>query len=229
MSHGRIRLDTIFIDEGFGSLDTENDSGTLDLVLQVLQEIVGKNRAVGLISHVPLVQQAVPNGFSIVKGVDGSRVERRSRSDAVPPRSNRTVARSHSPSAFERVLSRKRSMSRDHVGHSDILRFAEEHVNLPQDKAQEHRAQARRLREKLETYVDEHPDFRFARCCCRAAGLNVKMSHRCTHRLQEGVRPDLVAALKLPGQDPSSVDGVARSIMRSRSWWTILPAPLPTR
>lgn len=77
MSHGRIRLDTIFIDEGFGSLDTENDGGTLDLVLQVLQEIVGRNRAVGLISHVPLVQQAVPNGFSIVKGVGGSRVERR--------------------------------------------------------------------------------------------------------------------------------------------------------
>jgi len=77
MSHGRIRLDTIFIDEGFGSLDTENDSGTLDLVLQVLQQIVGRNRAVGLISHVPLVQQAVPNGFSIVKGVVGSRIERR--------------------------------------------------------------------------------------------------------------------------------------------------------
>jgi exonuclease SbcC len=77
MSHGRIRLDTIFIDEGFGSLDTDNDSGTLDLVLQVLQEIVGKSRAVGLISHVPMVQQAVPNGFSIVKGIDGSRVERR--------------------------------------------------------------------------------------------------------------------------------------------------------
>lgn len=77
MNHGRIRLDTIFIDEGFGSLDIENDGGTLELVLHVLQEIVGKNRAVGLISHVPLVQQAVPNGFSIVKTMDGSRVERR--------------------------------------------------------------------------------------------------------------------------------------------------------
>lgn len=77
MSHGRIRLDTIFIDEGFGSLDTENDGGTLDLVLQVLQEIVGRSRAVGLISHVPLVQQVVPIGFSIVTSADGSRVERR--------------------------------------------------------------------------------------------------------------------------------------------------------
>jgi len=50
-------------------------------------------------------------------------------------------------------------MSREHVGHRDILAFAEERVNLPQDKAQEYRAQARRLREKLEVYVGEHPDF----------------------------------------------------------------------
>ncbi|ARW49437.1 CBASS oligonucleotide cyclase [Acetobacter pasteurianus] len=50
-------------------------------------------------------------------------------------------------------------MSRDYVGHCDIMRFAEERVNLPQDKAQEYRAQAWRLRDKLEGYVDEHPDF----------------------------------------------------------------------
>lgn len=77
MNHGGIRLDTIFIDEGFGSLDTENGSGTLDLVLQVLQDIVGQSRAVGLISHVPLVQQAVPNGFSVIKELGGNRIEKR--------------------------------------------------------------------------------------------------------------------------------------------------------
>lgn len=76
-SHGAIRLDTIFIDEGFGSLDTENDSGTLDRVLQVLQDIVGASRSVGLISHVPLVQQAVPVGFTIQKGIGGSSIEKR--------------------------------------------------------------------------------------------------------------------------------------------------------
>lgn len=75
MTNGAIRLDTIFIDEGFGSLDTENDAGTLDQVLQVLQNIVGERRAVGLISHVPLVQQAVPNGFTVHKGVNGSQIE----------------------------------------------------------------------------------------------------------------------------------------------------------
>ncbi len=77
MTNGAIRLDTIFIDEGFGSLDTENDAGTLDQVLQVLQSIVGERRAVGLISHVPLVQQAVPNGFTVHKGVNGSQIKAR--------------------------------------------------------------------------------------------------------------------------------------------------------
>jgi exonuclease SbcC len=74
---GKVRLDTIFIDEGFGSLDTENGSGTLDQVLQVLSSIVRQNRAVGLISHVPLVQEAIPNGFYVRKGTSGSSVEER--------------------------------------------------------------------------------------------------------------------------------------------------------
>ncbi|MBY5828650.1 nucleotidyltransferase [Rhizobium leguminosarum] len=50
-------------------------------------------------------------------------------------------------------------MSRLHVDHADIVRFAEDRVNLPSDKASEYRAQARRLREKLEGYLSEHPDF----------------------------------------------------------------------
>ena len=74
---GKVRLDTIFIDEGFGSLDTENGAGTLDQVLQVLNSIVRQNRAVGLISHVPLVQEAIPNGFYVRKGISGSSVEER--------------------------------------------------------------------------------------------------------------------------------------------------------
>ena len=50
-------------------------------------------------------------------------------------------------------------MSREHVDHGDIARFAQERVNLPREKANEYRAQARRLREKLDAYVDQHPDF----------------------------------------------------------------------
>jgi hypothetical protein len=50
-------------------------------------------------------------------------------------------------------------MSREHVGHRDILRFAEERVNLRRDDATELRAQANRLRDRLEIYLNEHPDF----------------------------------------------------------------------
>ena len=50
-------------------------------------------------------------------------------------------------------------MSRTHVNHGEIVRFAQDKVNLPKDKADEFRAQARRLRERLETYLQAHPDF----------------------------------------------------------------------
>lgn len=50
-------------------------------------------------------------------------------------------------------------MSRDHVGHADIVAFADERVNLKRDDAAELRAQANRLRERLEGYLAEHPDF----------------------------------------------------------------------
>lgn len=50
-------------------------------------------------------------------------------------------------------------MARQHVDHADIVRFAQDKVNLPRDRANEYRAQVRRLRERLEAYLSEHPDF----------------------------------------------------------------------
>lgn len=50
-------------------------------------------------------------------------------------------------------------MTREHISHKDIARFAQERVNLPKEKADEFRAQAKRLRDRLETYLSEHPDF----------------------------------------------------------------------
>ena len=54
-------------------------------------------------------------------------------------------------------------MSRAHIDHREVLRFAEEKVNLPKDKADEYRAQAGRVREKLENYISDHPDFSLKR------------------------------------------------------------------
>lgn len=50
-------------------------------------------------------------------------------------------------------------MSRVHVSHNDIANWAIERVNLPKDKATKYREQANRLREKVQNYLSEHPDF----------------------------------------------------------------------
>jgi tRNA nucleotidyltransferase (CCA-adding enzyme) len=50
-------------------------------------------------------------------------------------------------------------MSRNHVSHAEIALFAKDRVNLPKDKADEYRAQVQRLRDKLQAYIGEHPDF----------------------------------------------------------------------
>lgn len=50
-------------------------------------------------------------------------------------------------------------MSREHVSHSDIARFADARVNLKREDAGELRAQANRLRDKLQIYLSDHPDF----------------------------------------------------------------------
>ncbi len=50
-------------------------------------------------------------------------------------------------------------MAREHVNHRDLVQFAQEKVNLPKDRADAYRTQARGLRDKLENYLNEHPDF----------------------------------------------------------------------
>ncbi len=45
---GGVRLETLFIDEGFGSLDPES----LDLAIQTLIDLQQMGRTIGLISHV---------------------------------------------------------------------------------------------------------------------------------------------------------------------------------
>ncbi|OZD46340.1 hypothetical protein CH252_21220 [Rhodococcus sp. 06-1477-1B] len=53
---GGIRLDTLFIDEGFGSLDDE----TLDLAMRTLDELRQGGRTVGVISHVAAMKDQLP-------------------------------------------------------------------------------------------------------------------------------------------------------------------------
>lgn len=54
-------------------------------------------------------------------------------------------------------------MSLKHVSHSEISRFAKDKVNLPKDKAEKYLEQAKRLQDKLNSYLEEHPDFELKR------------------------------------------------------------------
>ena len=54
-------------------------------------------------------------------------------------------------------------MSPEHIKHTDIVRFAEEHVNLRREHVREKREQVNRLRDKLEDYLREHPNFSLRR------------------------------------------------------------------
>ena len=68
---GGLRLDTLFVDEGFGSLD---DEGTLDNVLQALDALREGGRTVGLVSHVAELRQRIPAQVKVVKGRTGSTI-----------------------------------------------------------------------------------------------------------------------------------------------------------
>ena len=50
-------------------------------------------------------------------------------------------------------------MSREHINHTDIVNFAQNKINLPREKAKEYRDQVKRLREKLDSYIADRPDF----------------------------------------------------------------------
>ena len=65
---GGIRLEAMFIDEGFGSLDREAIADALD-VLQGIRKTAG---TVGIISHVEALAESIPAKIEIVKGSRGS-------------------------------------------------------------------------------------------------------------------------------------------------------------
>lgn len=67
---GGIRLDTLFIDEGFGSLDPES----LDLAIQTLVELQQSGRTIGIISHVSELKEQMPLRLDVHASRIGSTV-----------------------------------------------------------------------------------------------------------------------------------------------------------
>ncbi|WP_274543214.1 SbcC/MukB-like Walker B domain-containing protein, partial [Microbacterium sp. CPCC 204701] len=69
---GGVRLDTLFIDEGFGSLDEE----TLELAMRTLDELRAGGRTVGVISHVAAMKEQLPARLSVEAAAHGPSVVR---------------------------------------------------------------------------------------------------------------------------------------------------------
>ena len=68
---GGVDLGTLFVDEGFGSLDDES----LDQVLGVLDGLREGGRAVGVVSHVGDLRARISHQVVVTKSASGSAVE----------------------------------------------------------------------------------------------------------------------------------------------------------
>ena len=69
---GGARLEAIFLDEGFGTLDAE----TLETVSVVVSELAARGRAVGLVTHVKDLADQIPVRFEVRTGPAGSTIHR---------------------------------------------------------------------------------------------------------------------------------------------------------
>lgn len=65
---GGIKVETMYIDEGFGSLD----EAILDKAMQVLNDIANDKRQIGIISHVSCLQESIAQKIIVKKGSHGS-------------------------------------------------------------------------------------------------------------------------------------------------------------
>ena len=72
LSPGQVRLESLFLDEGFGTLDPE----TLDTVGGALEQLGAGGRMVGVVTHVAELADRLPVRFEVRRGPDGSTVHR---------------------------------------------------------------------------------------------------------------------------------------------------------
>ncbi|MBU2511164.1 SMC family ATPase [bacterium] len=67
---GGIKLDTLFIDEGFGSLDPE----ALELAIRTLVDLQSSGRMIGIISHVSDLREQLTTRLDVISGRKGSQI-----------------------------------------------------------------------------------------------------------------------------------------------------------
>ena len=69
---GTAKLEALFLDEGFGTLDPD----TLDMVTDAIEELGSDGRMVGVVTHVPELAAHMPVRFEVIKQGNRSSIER---------------------------------------------------------------------------------------------------------------------------------------------------------
>lgn len=67
---GNVRMDAMFIDEGFGSLDEESRLRAV----RILLELAGEHRLIGIISHVSELKEQIDKKLTVIKSESGSKI-----------------------------------------------------------------------------------------------------------------------------------------------------------
>jgi exonuclease SbcC len=72
LASGKTRIDSLFIDEGFGTLDSD----TLEIAMSALENLQATGKTIGVISHVPAMQERILTQIKVIKHTGGcSRIE----------------------------------------------------------------------------------------------------------------------------------------------------------
>jgi exonuclease SbcC len=71
-ARGAAKLESMFLDEGFGSLDPD----ALGIVARAIEELGSRGRMVGLVTHIAELADLVPIQYRVTKGPSTSTVER---------------------------------------------------------------------------------------------------------------------------------------------------------
>ena len=71
-TEGTARLESIFLDEGFGTLDAD----TLDVVASTIEELGARGRVVGVVTHVAALAERIPVQFKVTKAAGSASVQR---------------------------------------------------------------------------------------------------------------------------------------------------------
>ncbi len=70
-SSGGIELNTMLIDEGFGSLDSDS----LDTAINCLYDLRANGRYIGIISHISELKERIPQQIRVIPGINGSVIQ----------------------------------------------------------------------------------------------------------------------------------------------------------